>query len=171
MLRQLLLIWCWKVKILKKKMKHQDSLHLSSSLGESKELSMQSIKDVMVFVQTAMYSGRKDESYADTRVSLYKSMKMKSSQSLPPRPRLNAASSHTCLLPSLSLVEVCRKVCSIHISREQRLDYWRREKFVRACLVQGCVVGFLINASLCQFDHSYSTSFKNSFVSYLTDTL
>ena len=69
-LRQLLLIWCWKVKILKKKMKHQDSLDLSSSLGESKELSMQSIKDVMVFVHTVMYSGRKDESYADTRVRL-----------------------------------------------------------------------------------------------------
>ena len=75
-----------KVKILKKIMKHQDSLDLSSSLGESKELSMQSIKDVMVFVQTVMYSGRKDESYVDTRVRLYKAKKMKSSQSLPPDP-------------------------------------------------------------------------------------
>ena len=82
-----------KVKILKKIMKHQDSLDLSSSLGESKELSMQSIKDVMVFFQTVMYSGRKDESYVrmfiryvDTRVCLYKAMKMKSSQSLSPDP-------------------------------------------------------------------------------------
>eukprot|EP00794_Sanderia_malayensis_P021307 gene21307-biopygen16343 len=75
-----------KVKILKKIMKHQDSLDLLRSLGGSKELSMQSIKDVMVFVQTVMYSGRKDESYVDTRVRLYKAMKTKSSQSLPPDP-------------------------------------------------------------------------------------
>ena len=33
-----------------------------------------------------MYSGRRDESYVDTRVRLYKAMKTKSSQSLPPDP-------------------------------------------------------------------------------------
>ena len=68
-----------KVKLLKKIMKHQDSLDLLSSLGESKELNMQNVKDVMVFVQTVMYSVRKDESYVDTRVRLYKAMKTKSS--------------------------------------------------------------------------------------------
>ena len=47
---------------------------------------MQNVKDVMVFVQTVMYSGRKDESYFDTRVRLYKAIKTKSSQSLPPDP-------------------------------------------------------------------------------------
>ncbi len=47
---------------------------------------MQSIKDVIVFVQTAMYSGRKDESYVDTNFRLYKAMKMKSSKLLPPDP-------------------------------------------------------------------------------------
>ncbi len=63
-----------KVEILKKIMKHRDSLDLLSSLEESEELSMHSIKDVMVFVQTVMYSGRKDEPYVDTRARLYKAM-------------------------------------------------------------------------------------------------
>ena len=75
-----------KFKLLKKVMKNQDSLDHLSSLGESKELDLQSIKDIMVFVQTVMYSGRRDESYVDTRVRLYKAMKTKSSQSLPPDP-------------------------------------------------------------------------------------
>ena len=75
-----------KVKLLKKIIKHQDSLDLLSSLGESKELNVQNVEDVIVSVQTVMYSGRKDELYVDTRVRLYKDMKIKSSQSLLPDP-------------------------------------------------------------------------------------
>eukprot|EP00795_Rhopilema_esculentum_P011083 gene11083-biopygen13452 len=66
-----------RVKLLKKVMKNQGSLDLLSSLVESKELDLQSIKDIIVFVQTVMYSGRRDESYVDTRVLLYKDMKTK----------------------------------------------------------------------------------------------
>ena len=75
-----------KLSFLKKILKHQDSLELLGSLGKAKELSIDSINDAVEFVKTVMYSGRKDESLVDTRARLYKAMKAKSSQPLPPDP-------------------------------------------------------------------------------------
>ena len=49
-----------------------------------KDLSEQCISEVNKFVVSNMYAGRKGETIIDARVRLYKSIKTKSSQALPP---------------------------------------------------------------------------------------
>ena len=61
-----------------------ESLELLNGLGDSESVSDQLEKSVMEFIQLLCYSGKKDESYVDTRVRLYKNMKVKSSSTLPP---------------------------------------------------------------------------------------
>ena len=55
-----------------------------NGLGDSESVSDQLEKSV---IQLLCYSGKKDESYVDTRVRLYKNMKVKSSSTLPPGPK------------------------------------------------------------------------------------
>ena len=42
------------------------------------------VEDVEKFLQTVCYRGREEESFTETRVQLYRQMKRKTSQSLPP---------------------------------------------------------------------------------------
>ena len=75
-----------KIKVLKKLKKQQNSLHLLRSVGQTDTLSDQDIIDATKFVQTVLYSGKESETLVETRIRLYKAMKTKSSQSIPPDP-------------------------------------------------------------------------------------
>ena len=73
-----------KVKVLKKL---ELDLGLLNGLGDSESVSDQLEKSVMEFIQLLCYSGKKYQSFVDTRVRLYKSMKVKSSSTLLPGPK------------------------------------------------------------------------------------
>ena len=87
-----------KVKVLQKLELDFESLELLNGLGDSESVSNLLKKSVMEFIQLLCYSGKKDESYFDTRVRLYKNMKVKSSSTLPPDPK-----SHQPTYPSSQL--------------------------------------------------------------------
>ena len=75
-----------KGRIFKKIMTNPAALDLLKSLGVNKELHKDHLQDAIKVIQTIMYSGKEDESLVSTRVHLYKVMKTKSSQALPPDP-------------------------------------------------------------------------------------
>ena len=75
-----------KIKVLKKIMKDNSKLKWLDSLGESEVLSPEGLSAVTMFIQKVLYNGKENESLVETRIRLYKSMKTKSSQALPPDP-------------------------------------------------------------------------------------
>lgn len=75
-----------KVKVLKKLQKSEESLNLIENLGATVNITEDIKEDAVKFIQCLCYSGNLDESLVETRVRLYKSMKTKSSQSLPADP-------------------------------------------------------------------------------------
>ena len=75
-----------KVKILKKIIKDPTLCDLLKPLGRSRDLLVEDADKVQEFTRKVIYSGKTDEAYVDTRVRLYRSMKVKSSMSLPPDP-------------------------------------------------------------------------------------
>ena len=76
-----------KVKVLKKVMGDKDTLRLLEGLGCSETVGEDLENSIEKFVQLICYSGMKDESYIETRVRLYKKMKVKSSMGLPADPK------------------------------------------------------------------------------------
>ena len=79
-----------KVKVLKKMMNaEKDLAPLLDGLGDSLDVSDDVRNNVSKFVQVGCYSGLSNESYIQTRVRLYKKMKVKSSLSIPPDPHYN----------------------------------------------------------------------------------
>ena len=67
-----------------KVIKDPSSLSLLEGIGKSKLLEPSAVKSAIKFVQINCYNGKEKERYAETRVRLYKSIKNKSSLSLPP---------------------------------------------------------------------------------------
>ena len=76
-----------KIKVLKKCIDNPDKLQELASLGIEKTITAKTISSVQRFIQFMCYSGKDDEDLVETRVRLYKKMKVKSSQSLPPDPK------------------------------------------------------------------------------------
>ena len=76
-----------KIKVLKKCMKQIKQLDLLSGFGESSVINHEIIQNVSKFIQTVCYSGFKDENLVETRVRLYRKMKTKTLQTLPPDPK------------------------------------------------------------------------------------
>ena len=75
-----------KVKVFKKIESQNELLKLLDGLGNSSRISDNLEEKSKQFVQCVCYSGRKDEGLVETRVRLYRKMKVKSSVSLPPDP-------------------------------------------------------------------------------------
>ncbi len=75
-----------KVKVLKKLNKDDKSLLFLNEIGKAEHLSQKGIADAIRFVQTILYNGKIDESLVQTRIRLYKGLKTKSSEALPPDP-------------------------------------------------------------------------------------
>ncbi len=75
-----------KVKLIKKLIKQNSSLSLLENFGLLQDLSERAIEDVIMFVQTTLYKGRADEGLIENRVRLYKALKTKSSEAIPPDP-------------------------------------------------------------------------------------
>eukprot|EP00795_Rhopilema_esculentum_P012489 gene12489-3172_t len=59
-------------------------IHLAR--GQGRKLAEDGLNNVREFVRSVIYSGKDDEDYVETRIPLYKSLKNKSSMSLPPDP-------------------------------------------------------------------------------------
>ena len=66
-------MYLWKVKF-----------RLLNTIGISCKVSDTAVKDDEKFMQGVCYSGKEEESLTETRVRLYKQMKSKTSQTLPP---------------------------------------------------------------------------------------
>ena len=60
----------------------------ASKHSVSCKVSDTTVKDIEKFIQTVCYSGKEEENLTETRVPLYKQMKTKTSQSLPPGEKL-----------------------------------------------------------------------------------
>ena len=75
-----------KIKVIKKIMQDSSSCSLIRNLGYGNEVSDQLIENAKKFIQTVMYSGKPSESYVETRINMYKKIKIKSSASLPADP-------------------------------------------------------------------------------------
>lgn len=73
-----------KVKTLKKIKKNPSRLQLINAIGREETLSESEVEKIKEFIRTTMYNGKSAESYLETRVRLYKSMKTKTSMSIPP---------------------------------------------------------------------------------------
>ena len=69
-----------------KLLKNVELCSLLHNLRNIDPLQEQDINDLKVFVQTALYSGKKSESYVETRARLYDQQKNKTSTNLPPDP-------------------------------------------------------------------------------------
>ena len=75
-----------KIRAFNKVLKDTSVLQLIQPLGKRINLSDEVMQNVLLFVQTVLYSGTSNETYVDTRVRLYKKLKNKSSLSLPADP-------------------------------------------------------------------------------------
>ena len=82
-----------KVRLIKKLKKQSSSLTLLEGFGHNRRLSNDEdneddevYSNVKKFVQTMIYNGKEDETLVETRVRLYKALKTKSSESIPPDP-------------------------------------------------------------------------------------
>ena len=71
-----------KVKVLKKIEKDPSQLHLLIDLGSKNSFKEDAQQNVIKFIQCVCYNGKLGETLVDTRFSMYKAMKIKSSQSL-----------------------------------------------------------------------------------------
>ena len=76
-----------KIKPLKKLMQAESKVSYITRLGERSDISASLIRDTVNFIKEICYNGSEIESPVDVRVKIYKSMKTKSSQSLPPDPK------------------------------------------------------------------------------------
>ena len=75
-----------KIKVLKKVLQNEKFCLFLSNLGIEKVLSERTIENIEEFIKTVLYSGMGNETYIETRIRLYKSLKQKSSLSIPPDP-------------------------------------------------------------------------------------
>ena len=73
-----------KIKVLKKCLNWKEKLSLPNTIGVSCKVSDTTVKGVKKFIQTVCYSEKEEESLTETRVPVYRQMKTKTSQSLPP---------------------------------------------------------------------------------------
>ena len=73
-----------KVTAFKKLVANRHKAILLKSLGVEKELTESSISDVKEFIRSVLYAGQPSERYIDTRIRLYRNLKVKSSLPLPP---------------------------------------------------------------------------------------
>ena len=80
MIQLLFYMLCAKLKCLNGK----EKLRLLNTIGVSYKVSDIMVKYVKKFIQTVCYPGREEESFTKTKVRLYKQIKTKTSQSLPP---------------------------------------------------------------------------------------
>ena len=71
-------------KVFKKCLSGKEKLRFLSTIGVSWKVSDMAVKDVEKFIQTVYYSGKKEGSLTEIRVRLYRQIKTKTSQSLPP---------------------------------------------------------------------------------------
>ena len=62
----------------------KEKLRLLNTIGVSCKVSDTIVEDVEKFIQTVCYPGIEEESFAETRVQVYKQMKTKTSPSLTP---------------------------------------------------------------------------------------
>ena len=71
-------------KVFKKCLSGKEKLRFLSTIGVSWKVSDMAVKDVEKFIQTVYYSGKKEGSLTEIRVRLYRQIKTKTSQPLPP---------------------------------------------------------------------------------------
>ena len=76
-----------KIKPLKKLMQAESKVSYTTRLVESSDIPASLIRDTVNFIKEICYNGSEIESLVDVRVKIYRSMKTKSSQSLPPDPK------------------------------------------------------------------------------------
>ena len=81
-----------KVKILKNLKDNPENIQLLANLGRSvhsqkSEVEEDLIQDVAKFIQCVCYTGKEEESLVETIIRIYRKMKVKSSQTLPPVPQ------------------------------------------------------------------------------------
>ena len=72
------------LKVFKKCLNRKRKAQTLNTIGFSCKVSDTAVKDVEKFIQTVCYSGKKEESLTEITVGLYKQIKTKTSQSLPP---------------------------------------------------------------------------------------
>eukprot|EP00795_Rhopilema_esculentum_P014877 gene14877-6009_t len=75
-----------KLRIFKKVIADKTKLGLLESHGQRRKLAEDGLNNVRKFVRSEIYFGKDNEDYVETRICLYKSLKNKSSKSLPPDP-------------------------------------------------------------------------------------
>ena len=80
-------LWNWQDKAIEKVMQAESKASYITRLGESSDIPASLIRDTVNFIKEICYNGSEIESLVDVRVKIYRSMKTKSSQSLPPDPR------------------------------------------------------------------------------------
>lgn len=73
-----------KINILKKSLNGKVKLRLLNTIGVSRKVSDNTVKEVEKSIQTVCSSGKEEERLTETRVRLYRQMKAKFSQPLPP---------------------------------------------------------------------------------------
>ena len=72
------------LKVFKKCLSGKEKLRLLNTIGVSWKVSDMAVKNVEKFIQSVYYSGKKEESLTEIRLRLYRQVKTKTSQSLPP---------------------------------------------------------------------------------------
>ena len=75
-----------KVKTFKKFMSSPDNLTLLKDFGKKENICAKTIELAKDFIKSIVYSGRKNESYVDSRVRIYQNLKRKTSMAIPPDP-------------------------------------------------------------------------------------
>lgn len=75
-----------KIKVLKKVLQNEMFCLLLSNLRIEKVLSDRTIENIKEFIKTVLYSGMGNGTYIEMRIRLHKSLKQKSSLSIPPDP-------------------------------------------------------------------------------------
>ena len=83
-----------KITPLKKLMQAKSKVSYITRLGETSDIPASLIRDTVNFIKEICYNGSEIESLVDVRVKIYRSMKTKSSQSLPRSPDPKSMEQH-----------------------------------------------------------------------------
>lgn len=75
-----------KVKVMKKLLNTASKAYLLMDLGKDQSITEEIVQSAKEFLRTMLYTGKQKETYIQTRIRLYKEMKVKSSMCLPPDP-------------------------------------------------------------------------------------
>ena len=71
---------------MKTKLDETQNCALLDGLGKASSIAENSIEKTKELIRTVFYSGRLTETYVETRMRMYKNLKVKSSSSIPPDP-------------------------------------------------------------------------------------